>query len=122
MSAIAQRRIALGLVAVTLLAYPVIVALGGEPRFPSAAECAIRAHPGETRDVEIVYGHFDTRAEADELLARVVGTGFVGTEVETDGCGRFEVVYHGIDTYEQGIGTVDEAKGAGFHAQIEVSS
>jgi hypothetical protein len=121
-SPVAARRVALGLVAVTLLAYPAIVVLGGRPRFPSAAECAIRAHPGETRDVEIVYGHFDTRAEADELLARVVGTGFVGTEVETDGCGRFEVVYHGIDTYEQGVGTVDEAKGAGFAPQIEVSS
>lgn len=118
----ARRRLAQGLVVVTLLAYPAIVALGGRPRFPSASECAIRAHPGETRDVEIVYGHFDTRAEADELLTRVVGTGFVGTEVETDGCGRFEVVYHGIDSYEQGSGTVNEAKGAGFAAQIEISS
>ena len=71
--------------------------------------------------MEIVYGRFDTRQEAEELLAEVVATGFIGTEVETDGCGRFKVVYHGIETYAQGAGTVAEAEGAGFVPQIEVS-
>jgi hypothetical protein len=122
MSRTAHRRIAVGLIVVAALGYPAVVVLGGGPRFPSTAECASRAHPGETRKVEIVYGRFDTRQEADELLAKVVGTGFVGTEVDTDGCGRFKVVYHGIETYEQGVGTVTEAENAGFAPHIEVSS
>jgi hypothetical protein len=122
MSPLAQRRIAVCLIVVAVLGYPAIVVLGGLPRFPSTAECAIRAHPGETRPVEIVYGRFATRQKADELLSKVVGTGFVGTVVEPDGCGVYKVVYHGIETYEQGAGTAAEAERAGFAPHLEVSS
>ena len=37
-----------------------------------------------------------------------------------DGCGRWKVLYDGIESYEQGLESRAEARGAGLEAELEV--
>ena len=75
------------IVVVVLLGYPLGTLAGGAPRFPSRGECA---RPATTDDpsLEVVYGRFDDRLAAETLLAEITGVGFIGAELELDGCGR----------------------------------
>ncbi len=107
-------------VLVGLLAYPLVTLAGGAPRFPGADECVRPAVLGTTEELELVFGRFDSAIEATELRDRVVSVGFVGTEVEADGCGRWKVANDGIDSFEQGQGTIAEARRAGFDPRLEV--
>jgi hypothetical protein len=113
------RRLAVAIVAVPLLAYPVAVAADGV-RFPSTADCVRRAPPGTTAALDLVFGRRDTAAEAERLLERVRGVGYVDAGVRIDGCGRWEVLYDGITSYPQGASSAAEAHGAGLEAWLEI--
>ncbi len=119
MTAATARRIAVAIVAVPLLAYPAVVAADGVD-FPSAANCVRKAKPGETAPLDLVFGRRDTSAEANELLARVRAVGYVDAEVRADGCGRWKVLYDGIESYAQGASSAAEAHGAGLEAWLEI--
>lgn len=113
------RLVAAAIVVVPLLAYPLVVAADGA-RFPSPDDCVRLAAEGETAELDLVFGRRDTRAQADELLERVRGVGYVDAEVRGDGCMRWKVLYDGITSYSQGASSVAEARGAGFEAWLEV--
>lgn len=110
---------AAAIVAVPLLGYPLVVAADGA-RFPSPEDCVKPASPGETGELDLVFGRRATTTEAERLLARVQGVGYVDAEVRGDGCGRWKVLYDGITSYEQGSSSVAEARGAGLEAWLEV--
>jgi hypothetical protein len=113
------RVVAAAIVAVPLLAYPLALRVD-RAHFPSAADCVRRAAPGETAELDLVFGRRSTPGEAEQLLARVRGVGYVDAEVRPDGCGRWKVLYDGIESYEQGASSVAEARGAGLGAWLEL--
>jgi hypothetical protein len=115
----AARLVAAAIVAVPLIAYPLVVGADGA-RFPSPADCVRIASPGETAELDLVFGRRDTIAEAERLLERVQGVGYVDAEVRGDGCGRWKVIYDGITSYDQGASSAAEAHGAGLDAWLEV--
>jgi hypothetical protein len=113
------RLLAAAIIAVPLLGYPLLAGAIGAP-YPSVEDCVRIASPGETRPLDLVFGRRDTVAEAEELLEKVRGVGYVDAELRGDGCGRFEVLYDGIESYEQGASSREEARGAGLDAQLEI--
>ncbi len=115
----AHDRRAVALVLVAALAYPVAAAAGGVT-FPSRDDCARVATSDADGELELVFGRLDSPIEAAALRDRVVAVGFVGTEVEPDGCGRWKVTNDGIDSFAQGQGTIEEARRAGFDPRLEV--
>jgi hypothetical protein len=110
----------MAVVTTALVGYLAIAHVGGAPAFPSRDECARVATSDADGELELVYGRLDSPIEAGELRDRVVSAGFVGTEVEADGCGRWKVANDGIDSFEQGQGTIAEARRAGFDPRLEV--
>ena len=78
------------------------------------------APPGETALLDLVFGRRDTPAEAERLLERVQGVGYVDAEMRVDGCGRWKVIYDGITSYDQGASSAAEAHGAGLEAWLEI--
>lgn len=106
-------------VAVPLLAYPLIVAADGV-RFPSPAECVRIARVTDHAKLDLVFGRRETPTEAERLLERVRGVGYVDAELRPDGCGRWQVLYDGIESYAQGLESRAEARGAGLEAELEV--
>jgi hypothetical protein len=115
----AARLIAAAIVAVPLLGYPALVAADGV-KFPSVDDCVKKAPAGETAPLDLVFGRRDTPAEANELLARVRAVGYRNAEVRSDGCGRWKVLYDGIESYAQGASSADEAHRAGLEAWLEI--
>jgi hypothetical protein len=114
------RRIGLAaaIAVVPLLAYPVAAVAGGAPRFPTRDECS-RPATTDAPDLEVVYGRFDDPRAADDLLAKLNATGFIGAETEFDTCARWKVSYDAIDSLEQGEALAAEVRKAGFDAQVE---
>jgi hypothetical protein len=111
-----------GLVLVPLLVYPLAVLARGGPTFPSGGGgCERAASPGDTAELELVYGRFETSAAATELRDDVVRVGFVGTEVRRDACGEWKVVYDGIDDYATGASVVAEARRVGLDPRLELA-
>ena len=106
-------------VAVPLLAYPLVVG-ADSVQFPSAEDCVRRAPPGATAPLDLVFGRRDTVAEAEELLERVRGVGYADAEVRGDGCGRWKVLYDGIEVYAQGASSAAQARAAGLEAWLEL--
>ena len=119
MSPTRLRIAAVAIVAVPLVAYPVVVGADGAP-FPSIEDCVRVAPEGTTEPLDLVFGRFDTPAAANALLARVRGVGYVDAEVRPDACGRWKVLYDGITSYDQGASSRDEARGAGLDAEVEI--
>ena len=119
MSSARLRLAAAAIVAVPLIGYPLLVAADGAP-FPSRDDCVRVAPAGSTEPLDLVFGRRDTRAEADELLERVRGVGYVDAVVAADGCLRWKVLYDGISSYEQGLESRAEARGAGLEAELEL--
>jgi hypothetical protein len=113
------RLAAAAIVAVPLVAYPLIVAVDGV-RFPSEADCVRIARATDDAELDLVFGRRETPTEAERLLDRVRGVGYVDAEVRSDGCGRWQVLYEGIDSYAQGLESRAEARGAGLEAELEV--
>ena len=114
------RLVAVAVVAVPLLAYPAF-ALRHGAHFPSPSDCVHIAKPGESGDLDLVFGRRDTPAEAERLLAQVQGVGYRDAAVQEDGCLRWKVVYTGIESYAQGASSAAEARGAGLQPQIEIA-
>jgi hypothetical protein len=107
------------MVAVPLVAYPLLVGADGAP-FPSRDDCVRVAAPGSTEELDLVFGRRDTPAAAAVLLAKVQGVGYRDAEFRADGCGRWEVLYDGIEDYAQGASSAAEARGAGLDAELEI--
>jgi hypothetical protein len=111
---------ALAIVAIVLLGYPALVLADGA-RFPSRDdECVHVAPEGSTEALDLVFGRRDTPTEAAALLEKVQGVGYVDAEMQPDGCGRWKVLYDGIEFYEQGLSSRTEARGAGLTAELEI--
>jgi hypothetical protein len=111
---------AVAIVAVPLLAYPIVVGADGA-RFPSRDDCVQVAAPESTGPLDLVFGRRDTPGEAAGLLAQVRGVGYVDAEIGApDGCGRWKVLYDGIESYEQGLESLAEARRAGLDAELEI--
>lgn len=102
-----------------LVGYPLAVR-ADRAHFPSATDCVRKATPGETAELDLVFGRRSTPAEGKELLARVRGVGYVDAEMRPDGCGRWKVLYDGIESYAQGASSAAEAHGAGLEAWLEL--
>ena len=119
MTRTAARYAAAAIVVVPLLGYPLAVR-ADRAHFPSDADCVRKAAPGETADLDLVFGRRSTPAQAEELLARVRGVGYVDAEVRPDGCGRWKVLYDGITSYPQGASSAAEARRAGLDAWLEI--
>lgn len=113
------RLLAAAIVAVPLLGYPLAVMADGA-RFPSRADCVHIAAPGSTEPLDLVFGRRDSPQEAEELLEQVVGVGYVDAVVRGDGCGRWKVLYEGIESYAQGASSAVQARDAGLEAELEV--
>jgi hypothetical protein len=111
--------LAAAIVAVPLVAYPLVVAADGA-RFPSVDDCVRLASSGTTEPLDLVFGRRDTPGEAARLLARVRAVGYVDAEVRLEGCGRWKVLYDGITSYPQGASSVAEARRAGLEAWLEI--
>jgi hypothetical protein len=114
------RLLAAAIIAVPLVAYPAAVGADGV-RFPSRDDCIRVAAPDETAELDLVFGRRATVDEAERLLERVRGVGYVDAELRLDGCGRWKVLYDGIDSYPQGASSAAEARAAGLEAQLEVA-
>ncbi len=108
------RILAAAIILVPLLAYP-LVAVGGA-RFPSRDDCVRLASEGDAGELDLVFGRRDTVAEAERLLEQVRGVGYVDAELQGDGCLRWKVLYDGIESYEQGASSAEQAHGAGLEA------
>lgn len=119
MSPGALRIVAALVVAIPLLAYPALVLADGA-RFPSRDDCISVAAPNEEGELDLVFGRRDTPADAEALLERVRGVGYVDAELRRDGCGRWIVLYDGIESYEQGLESRAEARRAGLDAELEL--
>jgi hypothetical protein len=114
------RRAAAAIVAVPLIGYPLVVAADGA-RFPSVDDCVRMAGPGETGELDLVFGRRDTTADAERLLEQVRGVGYPDAELRGDGCGRWVVFYDGITSYEQGVESRAEARrDGGLDAELEI--
>jgi hypothetical protein len=113
------RLAAAAIIAVPLVAYPLVVGADGA-RFPSRDDCVRLAPAGSTELLDLVFGRRDTPGEAERLLARVRAVGYVGAEIRLEGCGRWKVLYDGITSYPQGASSVAEARGAGLDAWLEI--
>ena len=113
------RIVAVLVVAIPLLAYPALVLADGA-RFPSSMDCVRVAPEGSAEELDLVFGRRDTPQEAEELLERVVAVGYVDAVLRGDGCGQWKVLYDGIESYEQGLESRAEARGAGLEAELEI--
>jgi hypothetical protein len=114
------RLAAAAIVVVPLVGYPTVVLRDGAS-FPSASDCVHIAKPGDTGDLDLVFGRRDTPVAAEQLLAQVRHVGYTDAVVQGDGCLRWKVVYTGIESYEQGASSAAEARGAGLSPQIELA-
>ena len=106
-------------IGVPLIGYPAIVLADGA-RFPSQDDCVKIAPVGSTDALDLVFGRRDTPDAAEELRAKVAGVGYVDAEVRGDGCARWKVLYDGIVSYAQGASSLEEARGAGLEAELEI--
>ena len=117
------RRVALllaaAIVAVPLVGYPAVVLADGAG-FPSAADCVRVADEGSDGDLDLVFGRSESAEDAEALLVKVRGVGYVDAELRRDGCGSLQVLYDGIESYAQGLESRAEARGAGLEAELEV--
>jgi len=105
-------------VVVPLIGVPLVTLADGWPRFPTRGECA-RVATRDADDLEVVYGRLDDPVAAGELLGELTRTGFVGTDLEPDNCGRWKVSYDAIATLAEGMALAEGARKAGFDARVE---
>jgi hypothetical protein len=110
--------LAAAIVTVPFVIYVGTTVAGGEPRFPTRDECS-RPATIDSPDLEVVYGRFDDPRAADDLLAKLTGVGFIGTETTVDACGRWKVSYDAIESLEQGEALAAQVRDAGFEARVE---
>jgi hypothetical protein len=87
--------------------------------FAPTLECI--AAKDDVGELEAVFGHRRTRAEAQQLLGQAAAVGFIGLQLEADPCGGYEVMLKGFTGRDQAEDFVNEAKTAGFDVVIESS-
>ena len=104
-------------VVVAALAYPLAVVAGGAPSFPSRSDCVHVAHADG--DLEVVFGYFDSEAQARPVLDKALAVGFKGTQIEPNACGQVKVAVHGIPTLAVGDQVMAEARKVGFRPTLE---
>jgi hypothetical protein len=115
------RRAFVAIIAVPLLAYPLLAVAGGAPGFPSREDC-VQLPTGDTsQPLEVVYGRLGDPVAAEALLAEITGRGFVGAEIRFDDCGRWKVSYDAIESREQGEALAEQVRAEGFAARVEVT-
>lgn len=114
-----SRRTAAAVVFAAVIAYPLATLAGGAPRFPSRADCARPATAGAER-VQVVYGRMDDPAAAEDVHTELDRVGLVGAEIEVDACGRWEVAYKGVESFEQAQALAEQARAIGFDARVEL--
>jgi len=110
--------VAIAIVLVALLGYPLVTLAGGSPRFPTRDECG-RLATADDPSFDVVYGRLGSHEEAQSLLDQVSAIGFTGVELELDGCGQWKVFYDSIDSLEQGESLAEQVRAAGFAARVE---
>lgn len=110
--------VAVAIVLVPLLGYPLATLAGGSPRFPTRDECG-RLATADDPSFDVVYGRLGSREGAQTLLDQVSAIGFTGAELELDGCGQWKVFYDSIDSLEQGESLAEQVRAAGFDARVE---
>jgi len=111
--------LAAAVVAVPLVGFPAIVLADGA-RFPSVEDCVRVASTSDGGELDLVFGRRDSSTTAEMLFERVVGVGYVDAELRRDSCGRWQVLYDGIESYDQGLESRAEARGAGLEAELEL--
>jgi len=116
----ARAWVAVAIVLVPLLGYPLVTLAGGSPRFPSREEC-VRS-PVEGQPVDLVFGRFDDPEVAAETADQVVAVGFIGTEAFPDGCGRWKVVLGGVPSLETAREIQAEAATVDLRPTLELGS
>jgi hypothetical protein len=104
------------LIPVAALAYPLVVATGGAPHFPTRGECLPKPKAGH--QLEAVFGRFTRQPPAEALLARVRQLGFANSFVEVDNCGMMTVAVRGIPSIAVGQGLVAEARRVGLRPTL----
>ena len=119
-----QFRLAVVIVLVAALGYPLVVLASGSPRFPTRDECIVPAVEGQP--VDLVFGRFDDPGSASDLAGRVVAVGFTGTESAPDGCGRWKVVLENVPSHrgreaDPGRGCVRRPRSRARTRSIELS-
>ena len=104
-----------------VLAYGIaVLAFSGTPRFVDGSECALAARPGDTRELEVVYGRFDAQPQAEEVAEHARSIGYADAVAEPDGCGRWKATNGAVDSYDGGMDAVAEGERAGLPGRLEV--
>lgn len=113
-----MRRIAPWVIVVAVgIAYPLVAVAGGTPLFPSRGDCVRPAT--EDGDIDAVFGYFDSEREAVALRDRALEVGFLGTEIQWNGCGRVRVAVGGVPTLDVGRQLAEEAHAVGLDVTLE---
>ncbi|MFY9578991.1 MAG: hypothetical protein WAQ33_06680 [Gaiellaceae bacterium] len=102
--------------------YDVAVDLQAEAKtvnYATTIECV--KGKDDVGELEVVFGHPRTRAEAADLVSRAAASGFVGLLLEPDPCGGFEVMLQGFQDQNETDDFVREATAHGFDVVIEKS-
>jgi hypothetical protein len=81
-------------------------------KFAATIEC-IKGKE-DVGDLEVVFGHRRTRADARELVGRAAQSGFNGLQLEPDPCGGFEARIRGFSSRSEAEDYVAQARRAGF--------
>lgn len=109
------------IVAVAALAYPLaVLAFSGPPDFPSRTEC-VRPVAGEG-ELEVVFGYRESELEALKLRDEVLAVGFLGTEIERNGCGRVKVFVDDVPSRDVGEEVIRQARTVGLEPTLEQES
>lgn len=113
--------VAVLVVVIPVVAYPLVALSSGKPSFPgNRGECARVATGDHEGPLELVFGHLPSIAGANALRERLTAEGFANVQVKADGCGHWKVTNDGIDTLAQGRSAAAEARRAGFAARVEL--
>ena len=72
-------------------------------------------------EIEAVFGHRRSRADAADLVTLAASEGFTGLQLEPDPCGGFEVMFKGFSSRRQAEDYVEEAGHGGFKVALEDS-
>lgn len=119
MKVLENRMVAVVIVLVAVLTYPIVVLASGAPSFPSVHDCNRPAtHDGE---IQLVFGRFTRAAAANALAARAKSVGFVEAEATIDECGRDVVAAQGYTDLAGARSAVQEARSAGLTATAELA-
>jgi hypothetical protein len=111
------RGIAVAVILILSLAYPVALLARGLPSFSPTARCE---HPATSDGaIDLTLGRFTGMQAADAVRNRARAVGFVSAEAALDACGRIVVVVPGYTTLAGARSAVGEARAAGLDARPE---